>query len=961
MTYSNDMHRGRRVLACVFLCTELLVASVRRVQADGDRWINIGPAPILGAQAWSGRVRSIAVDPDDNTHWLIGAAQGGVWETRDSGATWIPKTDDQASLAIGAIAFSPGDARIIYVGTGEPGWFNLAYAGQGVLKSTDGGTTWALLGTTSFAHTSVSDIAVDPTNPAIVVASTTVGAAGRYATVFPHGVLAAPPRGVFKSVDGGVTWSQRLNGDATSVEVDRTNFARQYAGIGQTVGGPLNGVYRSIDAGDTWQLVDGPWSTTPSRVGRIELALAPAQPNVLYVSIQDTLDGVGNLLGLYRTDNAWAATPGWVQIPTGATDDGSGRYGYCGWSGGQPKPQCFFDHTILVDKANPDVLYAGGVPLWRFDGTTWTEISRLSTRRSIHYDQHALAWAGNRLIVGNDGGVWSSTDEGATWSNHNTNLAITQFYKGALHPTNPNFALGGSQDNGYETWNGSDAWALVGIGGDGMDMVISSSQPATRWGIVDYSLAVSQAVVGTGGRAALFPAGTGLDRTNAPFVSRLEKCPANENVFIAGTNTLWKSTDFFSAPILPGPHWSANGPQMGECVSAAAEFAGHFGTEAGCITALGFAAADASCGTYAVATADGRLRRTTDGGSTWVDLDASNAVPNRFVTDLAFAPIDANTLYVTLSGFDEGTPDQPGHIFKTTNALAAVPAWVNVSPPVDQPQNAIAVDPADAQLVYAGADTGVWKSRDGAGTWTHMGPESGMPNVAVFDLQIHPTVRRAFAFTHGRGAFVIACRNNAECDDQDASNGTETCDVASGRCQAGVVCTGDCDGTGTVTIDEIIKMVNIALGTAQPLPCPNGIPNGAAVNVTLVIQAVTNALDDCSAVPTSTPTPTPAPPVQTPTVTPSCAVTVSGQVYDATAGPDRGIAGAQVVIHLDVPRIFSATTDPDGRYSLLVPEPYGCRVVSLEATANGYAATLVPITPAALLAQPTRNFALTRP
>ena len=105
-----------------------------------------------------------------------------------------------------------------------------------------------------------------------------------------------------------------------------------------------------------------------------------------------------------------------------------------------------------------------------------------------------------------------------------------------------------------------------------------------------------------------------------------------------------------------------------------------------------------------------------------------------------------------------------------------------MSPPVDLPQNAIAVDPVDPQVVYVGADIGVWKSTDGAGTWTHMGPESGMPNVAVFDLEIHPTVRRPFAFTYGRGAFVLACRSDAECDDQNASNGVETCDLVSGRC-----------------------------------------------------------------------------------------------------------------------------------------------------------------------------------
>ena len=450
------------------------------------------------------------------------------------------------------------------------------------------------------------------------------------------------------------------------------------------------------------------------------------------------------------------------------------------------KAQCDYDHALLVDPSHPDILYAAGVPLWKFDGTTWTEISRTGDAlHGIHVDQQAMAWAGNRLIVANDGGLWSSTDDGGTWTDHNTPLAITQFYKGALHPTNPNFAVAGSQDNGFEQWTGADAWHTV-FNGDGVDCAISASQPAIHWALAAQHLVISQTAVGSGGRIALIPAGNGIDLTGAAFGSRIEKCPANSDVFIAGTDNLWRSTDFFSAPLLPGPTWSANGPEMGACVGTSLD-EGHAAPDAaGCITALAFAASDATCSTYAFATGDGRLRRTTDAGTTWSDLDATNAVPDRFVTDLAFAPADASILYVTLSGFDEGTPGQPGHVFKTTSALAAAPAWFNVSPPVNQPQNTIAVDPVDPQVVYVGADIGVWKSTDGAGTWTHMGPESGMPNVAVFDVEIHPTARRPFAFTYGRGAFTLACRSDAECDDQNASNGVETCDLVSGRCLAGI-------------------------------------------------------------------------------------------------------------------------------------------------------------------------------
>jgi hypothetical protein len=255
-----------------------------------------------------------------------------------------------------------------------------------------------------------------------------------------------------------------------------------------------------------------------------------------------------------------------------------------------------------------------------------------------------------------------------------------------------------------------------------------------------------------------------------------------------------------------------------------------------------------------------------DSGSTWEDLDASNAVPDRFVTDLAFDPTDANTLYVTLSGFDEGTPGQPGHAFKTTNALAAGPTWIDVSPPVDQPQNAIAVDPVDSQVVYAGADLGLWKSTDGAATWTQMGPESGMPNVAVFDLQIHPTVRRPFAFTFGRGAFVLACRSDAECDDQNAGNGVETCDLVSGQCQAGVApptasptATASTAATpsgtatptpsATVTITTTPTTMPTATATASPTVTPSRTVTVTATSSPTPVPTQTRA-----AVPTATPT-----------------------------------------------------------------------------------------------------------
>lgn len=687
------------------------------VTLQNEQWTSIGPGPIIaGSTPWSGRVPDVAVDPGNPNHWLIGAAQGGIWETRDAGTTWTPVTDSQPSLAMGAIAFAPGNPNIVYAGTGEASFSADSFYGGGLLKSSNGGSTWQLIHAETFAKTTFSEVKVDPANAGVLVAATSRGTSGR-----GGGTPILPPStGILRSTNGGINWSNPLSGRGTDIEVHPGDFNSQYAAIGEIFTNAANGIYRSSNAGETWSRVSTPFDGNAAGLGRIELAIAPSNPNILYVSVQDGFNSNGNdgaLLGVWRTDNAWAQSPSWMQLPQDP-----------GFNG---ERQWWYDHEITVHPSDQNVVFIGGVNLRRFDGATWSFVTN-----GIHADQQSFAWAGDRLIVGNDGGVWSTTDAGATWNTHNTNLVITQFYDGALHPTNANFALGGSQDNGTERWDGGQSWRAV-FGGDGSDSAVSLTRPDEHWIVSFQNLGLRRTL--NGGNSFTI-ADVGIDKASAPFIARIEKNPLNDDIVLVGTDNLWRTTDFFSGPI---PSWSSNGPDMRSPQ----------GLPVG-ISAIAFAVSDLTGRTYAFATGAGHLMLTTDAGISWRDIDPGAAVPDRFVTDLIFDPANANELYLTLSGYNEGLNGQPGHVFKTSTALSGSPTWSDMSPSVNIPHNTIVLDQFTPGVIYVGTDLGVFRSTDDGGNWHQFG--NGLPNVSVFDLQLSHATGRLVAFTHGRGAWATS-------------------------------------------------------------------------------------------------------------------------------------------------------------------------------------------------------------
>lgn len=695
-----------------------LWASAAAAQAP-ETWEPIGPTAIRGdasGQAQAGRVTSISIDPADARHWLIGTPAGGAWRTSDAGVTWLPLLDAQRSLAVGAVAIAPGRPETYYVGSGDRAGSVGTYAGAGFLRSTDSGATWALRGESTFAGASFAALAVDPRDARVLLAATERGAAGLDPLLQPARV---PPRGVFKSTDGGDTWTPKgpRDADATDLAVDPGSFRRLFAAFGSQPPRPANGLWRSLDGGETWLRVPGPWSAARAGQGRLLLALAPSNPNVLYVAATNA--STLGLLGLWKTSDAWSPAPAWIRVPTEATDGRRPGHGFCG-------NRCWFTQRLSVDPADADTLWAGGLRLWKCSSCgpapTWS-----AAPPELHVDQHALAWAGSRLVVGNDGGVWSTRDGGRSFTAHNQGLAIAQFWAGCLHPTRPDWALGGGQDNGAQLWRGASEWTWIGVAGDGGSCAVSNLRPDTHW---------EEGLLRTldGAAGGWHDASAGIDWSEPRvFVTPIARCPAQDDVFIAGLSSVFRSDDFFRAAV---PSWTRNGGPWGEALSAVA-----------------FAPSDPTCRTYAAGGRDGRvLHLTTDGGATWHDLDPEGALPAGYVSALAFDPSSAGILYVAYARFSGGPG---GQLFRGTGVGTGAPAWTDVGPPVDAPHNALALDPRRPDTLYAGTDDGLWVTSDGGAAWTRHGAERGLPHSPVYDIQLQPGTQRVVAFTHGRGAFKL--------------------------------------------------------------------------------------------------------------------------------------------------------------------------------------------------------------
>lgn len=664
------------------------------------QWRMIGPQPanwpLNAATAVSGRVTALAVDRRNANVVYLGGAEGGVWKTTDGGVTWLPLTDTQPSLAVGSIALDPSNPDTIYVGTGEANETGDAYFGAGILKSTDGGATWAQLpgpfaSGTELSGTTIDSISVHPVNRQVLLASV--------ATFSP-----STPGGIYRSADGGSAWTRVL-----SATIARDGVFEPVSGNVAWAAIEGAGVYKSTDAGLTWSPANGTGANVlPSaNLGRIEISLAPSSASTLYAGIGNSS---GSALGIYKTVDAGL---NWKPLQLGPAVN------YCGY-------QCGYNHVMAVHPANANVVFAGGQSPSLFrsldGGATWTQADLNGDGYTVlHADAHALAFSadGSRLYTGNDGGVWSTTDASGlsmTWSNLNSTLALTQFYSGiSIDPANLNSGFGGTQDNGVQKYSGGLSWQYVYCGDAGRT-AIDPANPNNVYVECTSSYPISWK--SADGGVTFNPL------SSVPsYCRQLTVDPSIPQRLYCSTTSMYQSND-------GGNAWLAiSGSLTGQT-----------------LTSIAIAPGDPNI--VYVGSAGGLVNVSTNAGSgagaTWTSRSAG--LPNRVITKIVVDPWASATAYLTVSGF------QSGHVFRTTNAGVS---WSNISGDLpDIPVNDAVLDPDVSGSLYVATDIGVFSTVNGGQNWS--APGSGLPRVVVVSLALHHATRTLRAATHGRSAWDLA-------------------------------------------------------------------------------------------------------------------------------------------------------------------------------------------------------------
>ncbi len=658
-------------------------------------WTLQGPGNVAG------RVNTIAIHPQDDNILLAGFSAGGIFKTTDGGITWRPVADDHPELAIGHIVYSPHDPDLVYAGTGDPNIPAYVFNGHGIYRSTDGGETWHYLGLGDEGI--VSKIQIDPTNPDIL-----------YAAVMGNPYVRNNKRGVYKSTDGGHTWTQVLfvssQAGASDLVMNHQNPQVLYASFWDRIrsnqesiiDGPHARVYKTTDGGQTWTQLTGGLPT--GRNGRTGLAMSRQNPDKLYVVYIDTLATTG---GLYKTENGGQS---WTAIDVTALETAVANFG---WYFGK----------IRVDPQNDEEVYFLGIVLWRKPAGS----NQWLTAANSHADIHDLQFSpSGKRYLGCDGGVYRHTPGQPQWIK-SLNLPTTQFYHTSYNHHQPHVYYAGAQDNGIQRGNGQgyNSWFSV-FPADGFRCAFHATDSLTFW-LETQNGEIHKTT--DGGQTWQF---------GSPCLGTPDRCNWDMPYFrsryfpdrlYAGTYRVYFSDG--------GSGWGAISGDLTRGIIYGPRFHN--------ITCLDESPVQME--KLFAGTSDGLVWRRTPAGA-WVNISAG--LPNRYVTSVVGSPTQASRLFVTHSGFRDN--ERIPHVHRSDDDGAT---WVDISSNLPNiPVNDILLLPNHADsILFVATDAGVYYSKNGGAHWMRLGTK--LPFVPVFDLEYNPVLNQLMAASYARGLWTF--------------------------------------------------------------------------------------------------------------------------------------------------------------------------------------------------------------
>lgn len=647
-------------------------------------WQSVNPVgmfyQVTNASYISGRTNSIAFHPSNANIMYIASAGGGVWKTTNGGNNWTVLTDGLSNLTGGDITIDPNNPNILYYGSGELNYSLDSHYGDGIFKSTDAGATWVKIAPYSMCPR-YSEIIVDKSNSNIV--------------------YAAGGSGIFKSTNAGANWTTILSlTNINALVMDHTNSQILYMTSSASAG--IGAVRKTTNGGLNWTSLSGGLPTTGA--GRAPMAMSDVDPLVLYVGFAASSGGA--LLGLYKTTDG--GTTWTLQNST------TNYLGTQGW----------YDNALAIKPGTTSTVITGGIDLYNStnSGTTLTKKTSWSTsfaEQFCHADIHSLVYnpLNGRLYCCSDGGIYSSSNDGANWVDHNVTISTLQYQSADYDPVNPSLMQGGTQDNNKMTSTNNGLVWIQRTTGDGGYTIIDAENPSYVYG--QY---VNGSIQRSANSGVNFTNITPTGSSGGLFYNPYEMAPGNSQFIVFGRADVWVTSNARTASSGSGWTQIATTSVIG-----------------GSIAGIGIGNGTNPTKIY-IGTSNGRILSTSNGGTNWTMVPGFT-----YVSDFAVDKTDDNICYASCGGTGSNK------VLKTTNGGLN---WTNISSNIPLAAvNSIILRNTTPRALFAGTDLGVYMSYNDGASWSLF--STGMPTVEVYDLKYREANKILLAATHGRGCFKI--------------------------------------------------------------------------------------------------------------------------------------------------------------------------------------------------------------